>query len=157
MELWDAYDRNFNKIPGVVLKRGEVIKDGMYHLVCDIIVKHIDGSYLVMKRNLNKHLGGKWEATSGGSALMGEDPYTCALRELFEETGIKAYKLKEIGRIVSDERKTIYVEYLCITDCYKDIIVLQVGETIDYKWISYEELVDNTELATYKILEFVKE
>ena len=59
MELWDAYDRNFNKIPIVVLTRGEVIKDGMYHLVCDIIVRHIDNSYLIMKRDLNKHLGGK--------------------------------------------------------------------------------------------------
>ena len=157
MELWDAYDRYFNKIPNVVLKRGEVIKDGMYHLVCDIIVKHTDNTFLIMKRDLNKHLGGKWEVTAGGSALMGEDPYTCALRELYEETGIKALELIELGRIVNDERKTIYVEYLCITDCCKNSIVLQIGETIDYKWISYDELVNNTDLATYKILDFVKE
>ena len=156
LELWDAYDKNFKKIPNIVLTRGEVIKDGMYHLVCDIIVKHIDGSYLIMKRDLNKHLGGKWEASAGGSALIGESPYQCAIRELFEETGIKSSNLEELGTIVCDKNKSIYVEFLCITDVNKDSITLQEGETIDYKWISYDELVTNTDLATRRILEYIK-
>ena len=156
MELWDAYDKDFNKISNVVLKRGEVIRDGMYHLVCDVIVKHIDGSYLIMKRDYNKHLGGKWEASAGGSALVGETPYDCAIRELFEETGIQSSDLTELGTIVCDKHKSIYVEFLCIADCMKDNITLQEGETIEYKWISYDELVNNTDLASRRILEYIK-
>ena len=33
VEIWDAYDRQFNKIKNVTLIRGEAIPDNMYHLV----------------------------------------------------------------------------------------------------------------------------
>ena len=46
-ELWDAYDNNFNKLNGITLVRGEPIPDGKYHLACEIIVRHIDGTYCV--------------------------------------------------------------------------------------------------------------
>ena len=94
MELWDAYDEKLNKIEGKTLVRGEDVPDGVFHLVCEIIVRHADGTYLLMQRDHRKHLGGMWEATAGGSALQGEDPLTCALRELFEETGIEIENLK---------------------------------------------------------------
>lgn len=48
MEYWDAYDRNINKIKNKTLVRGKPIPDGIYHLVCDIAVRHIDGTYLLM-------------------------------------------------------------------------------------------------------------
>ena len=71
VEIWDAYDKQFNKIENVILERGKAVPDGMYHLVCEIIVKHNDGTYLLMQRDFNKHLGGMWELTAGGSALKG--------------------------------------------------------------------------------------
>ena len=112
MELWDAYDRDFKKIQGVTLVRGEAIPEGFFHLVCEIIVRHIDGSYLIMQRDKRKHLGGMWEATAGGSALQGEAPVTCAARELHEETGITSDNLVEIGRVLHHNHKSFYVEYL---------------------------------------------
>ena len=101
MELWDAYDEILNKFEGMTLVRGEEGPDGVFNLVCEIIVRHTDGTYLLMQRDPQKHLGGMWEATAGGSALQGEDPITCALRELSEETGIKADKLTEVGRVLA--------------------------------------------------------
>lgn len=74
MELWDAYDRELNKLGGVTLVRGEEVPDGMYHLVSEVIVKHTDGEFLLMQRAPTKHFGGMWEATAGGSALCGESP-----------------------------------------------------------------------------------
>ena len=96
MELWDAYDANFNKIEGITLVRGEEpsFSDDIFHLVCDIIVRHVDGTYLLMQRDLHKHFGGMWEATAGGSALQGETPLVCAKRELEEETGYKTEKIE---------------------------------------------------------------
>ena len=99
IEIWDAYDRKFCKIENVKLVRGEVVPDGMYHLVCEIIVKHNDGTYLLMQRDFAKHLGGMWELTAGGSALMNETPIECAIREFREETGIESSNLKEISII----------------------------------------------------------
>lgn len=159
MELWDAYDEKLNKIEGMTLVRGEEVPDGVFHLVCEIIVRHADGTYLLMQRDHRKHLGGMWEATAGESALQGEDPIICALRELSEETGIKADKLTEVGRVLHHLHRSIYVDYLCETDVDKDSIVLQVGETSGYKWVTAEELRSMTrnELATQRILNFIEE
>lgn len=159
MELWDAYDAEFNKIDNETLVRGEAIPDGIYHLVCEIIVKHRDGTYLLMQRDLNKHYGGMWEATAGGSALAGENLLECAIRELREETGIISSELVEIGRVVSEHHNSIYVEYLCVTDWKKEDVTLQDGETIDFMWVSKDELVgmQDNELATRRIQKFVDE
>ena len=157
MELWDAYDKDFNKISNVTLIREEPIPEGLFHLVSDIIVKHTDGSYLLMQRDKRKHFGGMWEATAGGSALRGETSLECAVRELREETGIESDHLTEIGRVRS--HNTLYVEFLCVTDCKKDSIILQDGETIAYKWVSRNELISmkESELVTERMQKFMEE
>lgn len=159
MELWDAYDKSFHQISNVTLIRGGEIPEGLFHLVCDIIVKHTDGDYLLMQRDLRKHFGGMWEATAGGAAIQGEAPLDCAIRELYEETGIAVEKLTEVGRIVSEQNHALYVEFLCVTDCPKDSIILQNGETSDFKWVSKDELVSMTrsELVTERMQRFIKE
>ena len=156
MELWDAYDGDLNKIKDMTLIRGERIPKGIFHLVCDIIVKHTDESYLLMQRDRRKHFGGMWEATAGGSALQNETPFDCAVRELREETGIDSEDLIEVGRVTTDD--TVYVEFLCVTNCDKDSITLQAGETIAYKWVSRNELVamKRSELVTERMQQFIK-
>ena len=157
METWDAYDKDFNKVHNATLIRGEAIPEGLFHLVCDIIVKHTDGSYLLMQRDRCKQFGGMWEATAGGSALQNESPLDCAIRELQEETGIRTDNLVEVGRERSND--TIYVELLCVTNCNKDCITLQDGETIAYKWVSRSELVSlkKSELVTERMQKFIEE
>ena len=159
MEKWDAYDRHLNKIDDLTLIRGEMIPDGVFHLVCEIIVKHTDGTYLLMQRDKRKHFGGMWEATAGGSALKGEDPLTCAIRELQEETGIVSDKLVEIGRVLHHGHQTYYVDYLCTTDTDKNSIILQEGETSAYKWVTCDELrsMSRDEIATQRIQNFIEE
>lgn len=157
-ELWDAYDKNFNKIEKSTLVRGNSIPDDVYHLVVDVIVKHEDGTYLLMKRDYRKHYGGMWELTAGGSVLKGENSLEGAIRELKEETGISTKELKEIGKIVHDAHHSLYVEYLCVTDCKKDSIILQEGETIDYKWVDRKSLLEmsDDELVSARAMKLVK-
>lgn len=161
MELWDAYDAEFNILDGITLVRGEeaTFSDDIFHLVCDIIVRHVDGTYLLMQRDLRKHFPGMWEATAGGSALQGETPIMCAHRELEEETGIIASELVEVGRIADKEKHSAYVEYLCVTDWDKNAIRLQEGETIDYKWVSKSELMTmgEDELVTERMQQFIED
>jgi 8-oxo-dGTP pyrophosphatase MutT (NUDIX family) len=158
-ELWDAYDNAFNKINDVTLVRGEPLADGIYHLVAETIVKHIDGTYLLMQRDFEKHYGGMWELTAGGSALQGESALDCATRELGEETGIRATEMKEIGRVVHDTHHSLYVEYLCVTDCEKDSVHLQKGETVNYKWVDKSSLLKmrEDELASTRAMMLMKE
>lgn len=162
-ELWDAYDCNFNKIDNVTFVREgndpkSAIPAGMYHLVSEIIVKHIDGTYLLMRRDFEKKYGGAWELTAGGSVLKGESAYKGAVRELKEETGINSDELREIGRVVRDIHHAAYVIYLCITDCDKESIVLQEGETIDYRWIDRESMLEMSEdeLISNRQIELIK-
>ena len=159
MELWDAYDAKLNKIDNMTLVRGEQVPEGYFHLVSEIIVRHKDGSYLIMQRDSRKHKGGMWEATAGGSALQGEDPLTCARRELQEETGINCNELIEIGRVLHHSHRTYYVDYLCVTDVDKYSIILQEGETSAYKWVTAKELrgMSRDELATMRSLNFIEE
>ena len=159
MEVWDAYDAQMNKIEDKTLVRGEKIPDGLFHLVCDILVKHVDGTYLLMQRDLRKHYGGMWEATAGGSALLGETPLECAKRELCEETGIEVAELTEVGCVVDSNTHSIYVEFLCIVDVEKNNITLQECETMDYKWVSRDELINmrNDQLITERMQQFISE
>lgn len=139
LEIWDGY-----LIDGTLadqdLVRGEPIPKGLYHLVSEILVRHIDGDYLLMKRDIRKpNYGGYYEATAGGSALKGENKVSCARRELFEETGIFCDTFEEISQYTSHD--TIYCNFLCITDCDKTSISLQKGETISYKWVSEKDFI----------------
>jgi len=140
MEIWDAYHADGTPAGGTLV-RGEPIPEGLYHLVSEILVRHTDGDYLLMQRDLRKPAyPGYYEATAGGSALAGENALACARRELREETGIAADSFAEIGRFVSQD--TIYCQYLCVTGCDKTTVTLQEGETIAYRWITEAEFVD---------------
>ncbi len=140
MERWDAYYRDETKA-GFDLVRGENIPDGIFHLIADVVVRHVDGDYLLVQRDWNKdYFPGAFEIGAGGSVVKGETPIEGAKRELWEETGIVGDNFTELYHICN-EKHGIYYGYLCVTDCPKDSIVLREGETIDYKWVSREEFI----------------
>ena len=159
MELWDAYDAQFNKIEGRTLVRGEPVPEGLCHLVCDVLVKHTDGTYLLMQRDPRKVYGGMWEATAGGSALAGEAPLECAMRELREETGIVSTDLARVGTVFDPEAHAIYVEFLCVTDWDKGAVTLQEGETVAYQWVGRDELLgmEKDRLVTERMQQYLEE
>lgn len=146
MEIWDGYLRD-GSLANVDLVRGEKIPQGLYALVTHILVRHADGDYLLMQRDESKpNYPGYFEATAGGAALKGEDSLTCAMRELYEETGIRAEKLEFLERDIFSLDKayddTIYDVYLCVTDIEKNAVRLQKGETMAYKWVDERGFAD---------------
>ena len=142
MELWDAYDRNGVKT-GETLVRNEPIPEGRYHLVCEVLVRHIDGDYLCMIRSRKKPNYPLYpECTAGGSALKGDSPLDCIRRELREETGIECDEFEEVGVTVRECYATIFHSYVCTVDWPKDQITLQEGETEGYQWLSEEEFIE---------------
>ena len=139
MEIWDLYTAD-GASAGKTVSRGEKLPEGYYHLVSEVLVRHIDGSYLLMLRSPEKKIyPGCWEATAGGSVLAGEAPLDGALRELREETGMENAELAALGSQVSDLTSTIYHSFLAVTDCPKNSVRLQPGETADYRWLTEEE------------------
>lgn len=146
MELWDAYDREGNRLPGVTLVRDEPTPDGMYHIVSDVIVRHKNGDFLLMLRDPNKPIEpGKYELSAGGSALVGEDALACARRELFEETGLACDTFKLLCMLPRDYHHSLLYIFYGETDCDPDAIRLQAGETVGYRWVDAQTLRDMLE------------
>ena len=145
MELWNAYTRE-GMLTDQILVRDELIPEGLYHLVSEVLVRHVDGSFLCMKRAMCKKLyPGYYETSAGGSALMGEDQYQCVKRELWEETGIWCNEFVEVGTWIEESSHSIFYEFVCMVDCDKDSIRLQEGETESYLWMSKEEFLNHVD------------
>ena len=142
MELWDAYTRNGVKTGGVLV-RGQRMWPGIYHLVCEVLVRHTDGSYLCMIRSREKPNYPLYpECTAGGSALLGEDPLTCIRRELREETGIEWDDFQVVAHTVREPDSCLFWSFVCTVDWPKDRITLQEGETEAFKWVSEAEFIE---------------
>ena len=153
METWDLYTAEGQRT-GMTMTRGEKVPEGYFHMVCDVLIRHTDGDYLLMLRSREKKVyPGRWESTCGGSALAGEDALTAALRELREETGIVLEHLEEIDRSVQRHFNSIHYSFLGITDCPKDSVTLQPGETEGYQWVSeaeFKEFVNSDIIPSVK-------
>ncbi len=140
MELWDAYTKTEVKT-GQTLRRDEPVPKGVYHLVSEILVQHTDGDFLMMQRDFKKPIApGKYEISAGGSVLQGENAEEGARRELFEETGIESGTFTLLESIISEEYRSIFKVFYCKTDCDKEAIRLQDGETVSFSWVSLETL-----------------
>ena len=61
--------------------------------------------------------------------------------------------------MVSRETRSLYVEFLCVTDGDKEAITLQKGETMGYRWVSGETLkhMGPHELVTRRMQPLVPE
>ena len=142
MELWDLYDINLKPLGKTwERKKGKNhdIPDGEYHIVCDLLIRHADGDFLLTRRDLNKDIApGMWEASAGGSALTGETAEEAAYREMLEETGLKADRLEFVGTTVSEWSHSIFFSYVAYVSGDKEAVVLQEGETIEYKWVDLD-------------------
>ena len=137
-EYWDLLDENREPL-GMLHRRGDALPAGARHLCVEIITV-CNGRILTTLRHPQKHNGGYWEVTTG-SALAGEDSRTAAVRELYEETGIKVEKEELIlfdhvitPRIFSDTYLLRLVE--------EPKIALQSTETVDYAWLTPAELLE---------------
>ncbi len=149
MEIWDLYDRNGEKT-GDTFVRGQgnfqEIPSDRYHIVVELLVLHNDGTYLLTKRDERKDVyPGFWEASAGGSAVQGEEPLEAARRELFEETGLRPDSLELVGIMFRDKSHGLFYSYVARVSCPKDSVVLQEGETTDYKWVDVNGLLDYVE------------
>ena len=147
MEVWDACDRDGNVL-GIDIVRGEKVPDELYHVVVDIVVRHIDGTYLLMQRDFSKpNFPGLWELGASGSILKGESPQAGAMRELREETGISSGELTQIDRCVG--RNSIYIIFLCVTGAAKNSVVLQPGETVAFQWLPKDRMLAFIKTAAF--------
>ncbi|HPE35820.1 MAG TPA: NUDIX domain-containing protein [Spirochaetales bacterium] len=138
MEIWDIYTIDGTPT-GRTHVRGAELAPGDYHLVVLVWVATPDGRFLVTKRHQDKAWPGLWECT-GGSAVAGEGSLLAAVRELEEETGLRADPA--LGRVVDSYvgDDSLYDVWLFVLDAGPSDIRLQERETVAARFLSPEAI-----------------
>lgn len=154
MELWDVYDAHRAK-KNYQVSKTTVLQPGDYHLVVHVCVFNKNNEMLIQKRRKDKpHWPGKWDFSSGGAAIAGENSNAAAERELFEELSIRVS--------LTNERPLVTVHF---DDGFDDYYAIEIDSKLEsqiqfakkeidsIKWASYEEiikLIDTGELDILK-------
>lgn len=142
-EYFDLYSADRRKL-GRQIRRGAPIPPGEYHIVVQIMTINDNGEILLTQRVPQKSSGGKWEC-SGGCAISGETSKEAAVRELFEETGIRAYP-SEISLEWSIVTESMFRDFYVVNKSVAlDKLVLQFEEVCAAKWVSYDRLCEMAE------------
>ena len=138
-EEWnDIYDEN--GVPtGRLHRRGDPWERGEYGLVVCVWVYDGRGRFLLTRRAPGKTFAGTWE-NSGGAAQAGETSRQAIVRELFEETGIRASE-EEFEFLSSDRDKNTFYDHYCLRrQISLKRIVLLPGETDAVMWAGYGKI-----------------
>lgn len=148
-ERWDILDENGVPTGKTTVRGGNTLKNGEYHLVVHIWVVSSKGEFLIQRRSPDKKLmPGEWAAT-GGAAISGEDSYTAANRELYEELGIPSNKqtLKKLARI--KRRNSLLDVWLVNTNVDSGSLRLQQDEVADARWVTRAEFMQMVKNGQY--------
>lgn len=113
--------------------------------------------YLILKR-ADLHV---WQGVAGGGE-DGETPKEAAIRETFEETGIRVDDMKQLSNIVMLSVLDIFDEYLWganvteipeysfVADIDKDSQITLSHEHEDGRWCDYVEAIERLEWESNK-------
>ena len=157
MEYWDLYDNN-RHFTGETMRRGDVRPEGRYHTIIGVWTIHdTEHRILITKRAPNKKIcPNTWENT-GGSVLSGENSRDGAAREVREETGMPCQP-EDLIPITSIRIPSAFVDcFIYHTNIPTDGIILQPGETVDWRWVTLEDinaLIKSGEFAAPEIEQF---
>lgn len=146
MELFDLYDKEFNKL-NKTMERGSRNDDGEYHLVVHVWIRNSKNQYLIQQRNKSTDkIPYQWACTAG-AVKSGEASIEGAIRETKEEIGIALNrdKLTLCKRYFVEDSKANY-----IVDCYlyeEDILISDCEiDTVEVRDIRYESMVTIKEM-----------
>ena len=150
-EYNDVYDGNRNFL-GRTHLRGTPWQPGEYGMVVCVWVYDGEGNFLLTRRAPEKSFPGTWE-NSGGAVKAGEESLQAIVRELREETGIRA-EAEEFERIDTGMDSCTHYDFYCIQKRakLKDLILLP-GETDSAMWADYETV--HRLIAEGKICEII--
>ncbi|MGN1110754.1 MAG: NUDIX domain-containing protein [Oscillospiraceae bacterium] len=145
MEYFDLYTAAREPLNRRVL-RGEPIPHGEYHIVVQVMTINHKGEILLTQRVPQKTSGGKWEC-SGGCAVSGETSRRAAVRELFEETGIRASESELFLEWTLTTDSMLRDFYILIKDVPLSALRLQSIEVCAAKWVTFERLCEMARLG----------
>lgn len=165
MEMFDVVDYNGNPT-GETVERTFAHANGIMHRTAHIwIIRNNNGinEVLLQKRSAGKDsFPGRLDTSSAGHIQAGDEPLDSAIRELYEELGIKADKadLKPAGSFYIDYEKEFHGKmfkdkeraFVFIYDkpVDTDTLTLQSEEVEAVVWRTLDEAYDGTKNHDYQ-------
>ena len=152
VERWDILNEHGRPTGRTAVRGYAKFRPGEYHLVVHIWVISSRGRYLIQRRADDKKLmPGEWAAT-GGAAIAGEDSFTAATRELYEELGIHSDRDNLMWLTRIRRRNSLLDVWVTTTDVDEDSLTLQKSEVAEAKWVTrteLEEMIENGGFHNY--------
>lgn len=140
-EEWDVCDSE-GKDLGYTIDRADAknLKKGMFHRVVSIYTVSGDGHVLITRRAVQKSHPHRWEITCG-SVLAGETAVQGAIRELFEETGLKAEPedLSELYFYTDEKRHCVYYGFVMSVESKNIQVTVSPEEADKYMFMPVDE------------------
>ncbi|MGE5309675.1 MAG: NUDIX hydrolase [Sphaerimonospora mesophila] len=142
---------------------------GLWHRIASIMVQDRDsGEFLVQKIAANPYYnGGKWNLTASGHVDEGETYEETAMRELFEEMGIRGLQLIEFSYYQTEKqdhragRDRVYRRYNQVFIAYADKAELEISprpqEVEDWAWMRLDQLFSDDIPKVDKLARFVQD
>ncbi len=133
----------------------EIFPEGCYLPVAGIVVINENDEILLEKRSIEKSRGaGKW-GICAGKVDFDETTIEAAIRETFEEIGVK-FKENELRPLSTDLIKNgRYTIYYVRTNLKESQYMLQKGEVDEVRYFKIDEL-ENLENSLFDWLDNVK-
>lgn len=153
MEYFDTYTVLKEKTGKRVL-RGTQMPPNTYRYVIHVLVRNEKGEILIQKRQANKEsFPNCWDFSVSGSVIAGETSQEGAMRELYEELGIRA-DLTNTSPFMSFTRECYFIDYYIVDHfCDHQSIKIQTEEVSDIKWVNKDTL--QTLMKTEKFIPYV--
>jgi isopentenyl-diphosphate delta-isomerase len=132
-EKIDVLDKNGNPTGEIMLKT-EAHKKGVWHRAVHIWIYNSKGEVLIQKRaKRKKHYPDLWDISAAGHVSAGQTFAEAAVRELYEELGVKVkeqeLKKVEVRKLVQDVKNP----FLCNRE-YVQVYLLRLNKPIkDFK------------------------
>ena len=146
-ELFDVLDEDGRRT-GETVTRDEAHAKGIYHRAVVLYLVNDKNQVLMQKRSKTlKVWPGCWDVTSAGHVDAGELSEDCAIRELYEELGIKvepqdmryigAYRSNKIHGTIHDCHFNEF--FVAHKDVDTKDIKLQLSEVEQIKWVNFAD------------------
>lgn len=156
MEEIDIVDELGNRT-GEIKSREEVHQKGLLHKTVHIFVINNKKDILMQRRSLEKKTNpNKWTTSASGHLSSGDESKEGAVRELYEEIGVKAkadeleylFTIYEEGKLENLIEREFVDVYLVKRDIELKDFKLQKEEVSDVRWVDlkdFKNLIKNCE------------
>lgn len=143
-EIFDIYARDGKHLGSAKKSECHSGNPGFYHKPVWIWIVNSKGNILLQKRSkTKKNFPNLWDMPSAGHVVVGETSIEGAIRETYEELGIKtnADDYEFLFEYIYDTGWELAQVYLLKLDINIEEFVLSHDEVETVKWVSYDEFI----------------